>query len=69
MLTTLMARSSSHLSLRDSSFHDVDMQKRCAALSELRGVLESEPSTVEVNLAKILVLCSLESIMADNGSS
>lgn len=69
LLNTLIAWSSSHLSLRDHSFEQVAIQNRCAALSDLRGALESDPANIEANLAMSLVLCSLESIMADNGAA
>lgn len=69
LLNTLIAWSSSHLSLRDDSFRHVAMQNRCAALGDLRGALENEPVNMETNLAMSLVLCSLESIMADNGDA
>lgn len=45
------------------------MQNRCAALRDLRSALDSDPRDVETNLAMSLVLCSLESIMADNGDA
>lgn len=69
LLNTLIAWSSSHLSLRDDSFRHVAMQNRCAALSDLRGALQAGPVNMETNLAMSLVLCSLESIMADNGDA
>lgn len=69
LLTSLIAWSSSHLSLRDTSFQQVAMQNRCAALRDLRSALDSDPKDVETNLAMSLVLCSLESIMADNGDA
>ncbi|KAJ5140970.1 hypothetical protein N7448_004378 [Penicillium atrosanguineum] len=69
LLTSLIAWSSSHLSLRDKSFQQVAMQNRCAALRDLRVALDSDPTNVETNLAISLVLCSLESIMADNGDA
>ncbi|KAJ6164005.1 fungal-specific transcription factor domain-containing protein [Penicillium chermesinum] len=69
LLNALIAWSSSHLSLRDDSFRHVAMQNRCAALSDLRAALQNEPVSMEMNLAMSLVLCSLESIMADNGDA
>lgn len=69
LLNTLIAWSSAHLSLRDHSFQQVAIQNRCGALSDLRGALESDPTNIEANLAMSLVLCSLESIMADNGAA
>ncbi|OQE26710.1 hypothetical protein PENSTE_c005G06472 [Penicillium steckii] len=69
LLNTLIAWSSSHLSLRDHSFQQVAIQNRCAALSDLRCALDSDPTNIEANLAMSLVLCSLESIMADNGAA
>ncbi|KAJ5618760.1 hypothetical protein N7510_002744 [Penicillium lagena] len=45
------------------------MENRCAALRDLRGSLDSDSSNVDTNLAMSLVLCSLESIMADNGDA
>lgn len=69
LLNALIAWSSSHLSLRDSSFHQVAMHNRCSALRDLRHSLEFDPSNVEVNLAITLVLCSLESIMADSNDA
>ena len=69
LLTSLIAWASSHLSLRDTSFQQVAIQNRCLALRELRGALDSDPMNVETNLAMSLVLCSLESIMADNGDA
>ncbi|KAE8362999.1 fungal-specific transcription factor domain-containing protein [Aspergillus caelatus] len=69
LLTTLIPWSSSHLPLRDHSFDQVAMQNRCTALRDLRVTLESDPSNVEANLAMTLVLCSIESIMADNGDA
>ncbi|KAH8423032.1 fungal specific transcription factor domain-containing protein [Aspergillus melleus] len=65
----LIAWSSAHLSLLDKSFEHVAMQNRCAALSDLRNALETNPANVETNLAMSLILCSLESIMADNGDA
>ncbi|KAJ5731597.1 transcriptional regulator family: Fungal Specific TF [Penicillium malachiteum] len=67
LLTSLIAWSSSHLSLRDTSFQQVAMQNRCAALRDLRSAINSDPANMEITLAMSLVLCSLESIMADNG--
>ncbi|CAI7578012.1 unnamed protein product [Penicillium manginii] len=69
LLNTLIAWSSAHLSLRDHSFQQVAIQNRCGALSDLRGALESDPTNIEANLAMSLVLCSLESIMSDNGAA
>ncbi|KAJ5404480.1 transcriptional regulator family: Fungal Specific TF [Penicillium cosmopolitanum] len=69
LLNTLIAWSSAHLSLRDHSFQQVAIQNRCGALSGLRGALESDPTNIEANLAMSLVLCSLESIMSDNGAA
>ncbi|KAJ5223074.1 transcriptional regulator family: Fungal Specific TF [Penicillium citrinum] len=69
LLNTLIAWSSSHLSLRDRSFQQVAIQNRCVALSDLRGALDLDPTNIEANLAMSLVLCSLESIMADNGAA
>ncbi|KAJ5341452.1 hypothetical protein N7541_010576 [Penicillium brevicompactum] len=66
LLNALIAWSSSHLSLRDPAFHQVAMQNRLTALQDLRLSLESSPENVESNLAITLVLCSMESIMADN---
>lgn len=69
LLNALIAWSSSHLSLRDSSFHRVAMHNRCSALRDLRHSLKFDPSNVEVNIAITLVLCSLESIMADSNDA
>ncbi|KAJ5511064.1 transcriptional regulator family: Fungal Specific TF [Penicillium expansum] len=69
LLTSLIAWSSSHLSLRDTSFLQVATQNRCVALRDLRNALESDSINVEITLAMSLVLCSLESIMADNRSA
>ncbi|KAJ6080315.1 hypothetical protein N7467_010068 [Penicillium canescens] len=66
LLNALIAWSSSHLSLRDKAFHQVAMHNRLAALRDLRLSLQSSPANVETNLAITLVLCSMESIMADN---
>lgn len=66
LLNALIAWSSSHLSLRDPVFQQVAMQNRLNALRDLRVSLESSPENVETNLAMTLVLCSMESIMADN---
>lgn len=66
LLNALIAWSSSHLSLRDPAFQQVAMQNRLTALQDLRLSLESSPENVESNLAITLVLCSMESIMADN---
>ncbi|KAJ5758112.1 uncharacterized protein N7511_006806 [Penicillium nucicola] len=66
LLNALIAWSSSHLSLRDKAFHQVAMHNRLAALRDLRLSLQSSPENVEINLAITLVLCSMESIMADN---
>jgi hypothetical protein len=66
LLNALIAWSSSHLSLRDEAFHQVAMHNRLAALRDLRLSLQSSPANVESNLAITLVLCSMESIMADN---
>jgi hypothetical protein len=66
LLNALIAWSSSHLSLRDTAFQHVGMKNRLTALRDLRLSLESSPGNVEINLAITLVLCSLESIMADN---
>ncbi|KAJ5358448.1 transcriptional regulator family: Fungal Specific TF [Penicillium cataractarum] len=67
LLTSLIAWSSSHLSLRDPSFEQVAIRNRCAALHDLREALDSKNTNMEITLAMSLVLCSLESIMADNG--
>lgn len=67
LLTSLIAWSSSHLSLRDPSFQQVAIRNRCTALRDLRNALDCEPTNTEITLAMSLVLCSLESIMADNG--
>ena len=69
LLTSLVAWSSSHLALRDASFLQVATQNRCLALRDLRNALDSDSVDVEVTLAMSLVLCSLESIMADNGNA
>ncbi|CAI7629654.1 unnamed protein product [Penicillium glandicola] len=69
LLTCLVAWSSSHLSLRDTSFLQVATQNRCGALRDLRNALDSDSINVEITLAMSLVLCSLESIMADNGNA
>ncbi|KAJ5094416.1 hypothetical protein N7456_010277 [Penicillium angulare] len=69
VLNTLIAWSSSHLSLRDKSFEHVAMQNRGTALRDLRKALESDPANLETNLAMSLILCSLESIMGDNGDA
>lgn len=45
------------------------MQNRCAALRDLRNALGSDSTDMESNLAMSLVLCSLESIMSDNGDA
>ncbi|CAG7918314.1 unnamed protein product [Penicillium olsonii] len=66
LLNALIAWSSSHLSLRDPAFHQVAMQNRGMAMRDLRLSLESSPKNAETNLAITLVLCSMESIMADN---
>lgn len=66
LLNALIAWSSSHLSLRDTAFEQVAMQNRLTALQDLRLSLESSPENVESHLAITLVLCSMESIMADN---
>lgn len=68
-MTSLIAWSSSHLSLRDTAFQQVAIQNRCAALRELRSPLDSDQANMEVTLAISLVLCSLESIMADDGEA
>ncbi|CAG7991928.1 unnamed protein product [Penicillium salamii] len=66
LLNALIAWSSSHLSLRDPAFQQVAMQNRLTAMRDLRLSLESSPENAESNLAITLVLCSMESIMADN---
>ena len=66
LMTALIAWSASHLALRDPSFQQVAMQNRCAALRDLRGVFNSDRASIEIPLAISLVLCSLESIMADD---
>lgn len=45
------------------------MHNRCLALRDLRNSLEIDSGNVEVNLAITLVLCSLESIMADSNDA
>ncbi|KAJ5266827.1 hypothetical protein N7478_009635 [Penicillium angulare] len=69
VLNTLIAWSSSHLSLRDKSFENVAMQNRGTALRDLRNALGSNAANVETTLAMSLILCSLESIMGDNGDA
>ncbi|KAJ5946180.1 transcriptional regulator family: Fungal Specific TF [Penicillium verhagenii] len=69
LLTSLIAWSSAHLSLRDSSYLEVATRNRCVALRDLQDTLASDSGDVETTLAMSLVLCSLESIMADNGNA
>ncbi|KAF2140875.1 uncharacterized protein K452DRAFT_288281 [Aplosporella prunicola CBS 121167] len=65
LLNAIIAHSSSHLALRDSSYEILALQSRCDALSSLSSSLSSQNRDSELDLSCCLILCSMESILGD----
>jgi hypothetical protein len=65
LLEAITTWSSTHLTLRDTSFKAKAASNRCIALKSLSNALPSNDRNSEMELASCLVHCAMESISGD----